>query len=467
LALVLLACGQGPAPASDADTADAAVTLPPWRRELPPASAMGPRRGLTPARGIIHLHSPYSHDACDGEPRPVGGGVDEACLASLRAALCATRIDYAALTDHDDSMADEDFATLFSARADDELLTNPAGAPVASRMRCEDGHQVTITVGAENELMPIMLDGHVAGDPAVRHTIYNGDTAAEAATFRAAGGLVWIPHSEQRTIEHLRAIGPDGMEIYQLHANLDPDIRRDFLGLSPSGAIEGVVQFADTTPGGPEPDLALISFLAASDNALGKWDQLLAEGRRVAGSAGTDAHENSFPIMMRDGERGDSYRRMLRWFGNIVLVTDPSSPAEVEAALASGRVFVAFELFGTPVGFDVSATGVPGGQVELGAEVSASAGVMLEVTVPTVFELPPELPVPTIRARVLRVDGAGTTEVAGGPGPTYQVPLDRPGAYRVEVLITPRHLGPYLGFLGPELAERELPWIYASPIYVR
>ncbi len=30
-------------------------------------------------------------------------------------------------------------------------------------------------------------------------------------------------------------------------------------------------------------------------------------------TVGTDAHENSFPIMLRDGERGDSYRRLLRW----------------------------------------------------------------------------------------------------------------------------------------------------------
>ena len=40
------------------------------------------------------------------------------------------------------------------------------------------------------------------------------------------------------------------------------------------------------------------------------------------------------------------------------------------------------------------------------------------------------------------------------------------GAYRVELLITPRHLAPYLADLGPALAQVELPWIYASPIYV-
>src|SRR5688500_12172083 len=114
--LVLAACGDDGGSAPDADT------RPPWRADLPDAEVMGERRGLVPARGIIHLHSPYSHDACDGEPRDEAtGDVDEDCLADLRAALCTTRMDYAALTDHDDTMADEAFETLFSLRADDEL----------------------------------------------------------------------------------------------------------------------------------------------------------------------------------------------------------------------------------------------------------------------------------------------------------------------------------------------------------
>jgi hypothetical protein len=58
------------------------------------------------------------------------------------------------------------------------------------------------------------------------------------------------------------------------------------------------------------------------------------------------------------------------------------------------------------------------------------------------------------------------TEVASGAESPLAVPLGGPGAYRVEVAIVPRHLAPYLGDLGPALAEVELPWIYASPIYV-
>jgi hypothetical protein len=441
--VVVIGCGSDPAPAP-----------PDWRGDLPPASEIGVRRGLVPARGIVHLHSPYSHDACDGDPRPGGGAVDEDCLADLRAALCATRMDYAALTDHDDTMADESFDTLFSLRTTDERV----GA--ASRMTCPDGHRVLITVGGENELMPIMLDDHVPGDVAMRHAIYNGDTRADADSMRAAGALVWIPHSEQRTVDHIRDIAPTGLEVYQLHANIDPDIRQDYLGLDSAGAIQAVAEFADTADTGPEPDLALISFLSPNTPALDKWDALLGEGVRLVGTGGTDAHQNALPIILRDGERGDSYRRMLRWFSNVVLVGDPGDPAAIEAAIAAGRVFVAFEMFGTPVGFDVVA-----GAAELGDEVGV--GGTIDVTLPAVYQLDPALPAPEIRGRIVRVDATGRHEVAAGPGPTLSAPLDQIGAYRVEVSIVPRHLGPYLGHLGTALVDAEYVWIYASPIYVR
>jgi hypothetical protein len=466
--LVLAGCG-GDDPATPAP--DAATPPPAWSKTLPPArEAIGVRRGLTPARGIVHLHSVYSHDACDGRPRDERtGAVDEACLGDLRAALCATRIDFAALTDHDGTMADEEFADLFLVRGDgDELVRPPGGGdPFAAQLECDDGHRVIVFVGGENDLMPIMLDRHPDGTMAERHAYYNAKDAAAVAAFRAHGGLVWIPHTEQRSEALLRELAPDGIEIYNLHANLDPDIRRDYLGLSPSGAVNAVIEYAaDQTAVGREPDLALAAFLEPSAVAVERWDALLGAGMRVTGTAGSDAHQNAFPIPLADGERGDSYRRVLRWFSNVALVDDADDPARIEAAIAAGRVFSVFEMFGTPAGFDVVARG--GAQVaELGDEVAAGAGAELEVTVPTVYELDPALPVPTIRARVLRADATGTTEVAAGAGPTVTAVLDAPGAYRVEVLIAPEHIRPYIGDYDGIDPAREQVWIYASPIYVR
>lgn len=462
-AAALPACGGG----DDAPAAPDAQTPPPaWRADLPPSSVLGDRRGLEPARGIIHLHSPYSHDACDGEPRDEDTGApDEACLADLRAALCATRQDFAALSDHDDSMAGEAFETLFSVRGDDELIDLGAG-PIASRMTCDDGHEVLITVGGENPLMPIMLDRHVDGDAPARHDTYNADTPEAVAAMRAAGATIWIPHTEGRTTEELVALQPDGIEIYQLHANIDPDIREELLGLDRSGAITAVVQFADTGDLQLEPDLALLSFVEPNAPSLARWDDLLGLGLHVAGSGGTDAHQNALPIVLRDGERGDSYRRMLRWFANIALATDRRDPVAIEEAVRRGRSFVAFELMGTPVGFDVHASCDGDAIAELGDTVAPTAGCTLHVTVPTIHELSPMLPAPVIAARVLRVTASGATEVATSDGEAMEVALDVAGAYRVEVEIEPRHLAPYLGRLDPAMAERRVPWIYGNPIYV-
>lgn len=460
---LVAACGDNTAPAAE---------LPAWDKALPSASVMGVRRGLVPARGIVHLHSPYSHDACDGEPRDADGVPNEPCLANLRAALCTTHIDYANLTDHDDSMADEPFAALFSMRGADQPVMR-GGDQIGSRILCDDGHQVTVTVGSENTLMPIMLDHHVAGTVPERHATYNAVDAAAVTALRDAGALIWIPHTESQSLELLRLVRPDGLEVYNLHANIDPDIRRDHLGLDPSSAFAAAAEFADTNPGHPEPDLAMLGFFAPNQPAIDKWQTLLAEGQRIAVTAGSDAHENAIPLPLADGERGDSYRRVLRWFGNIALVADPTSVEQIELALATGRNYAVFELLGTPEGFDVRATGPSGTIHELGATIPSAEGATLTIDVPRVLGLDPSLPPPTIRARVFWIDHAGPVQqIAVGDGLNtgdgqVRVHIGAPGAYRVEVTIVPSHLGPYLRDLGPELAEVELPWIYTSPFYVQ
>jgi len=457
----VLACA-----ACGGSSGDPTPELPAWDKTLPEASLMGAWRGLIPTRGIVHLHSPYSHDACDGNPRATDGTPNEPCLQDLRAGLCQTHIDFAALTDHDASMADEEFTTLFSMRGGDVAVTNATGDQIASRMTCDDGHVVTFTVGSENELMPIMLERHVAAATVQeRHDIYNASDLAAADAYRAAGGLAWVAHTESKTLDELRM--SDGFEVYNLHANIDPNIRPEYLGLDAGGAIAAAAEFADTNPGHPEPDLALLAFLTPNEPAIDKWQTLLGEGQHVPVTAGSDAHENALPITLADGERGDSYRRVLRWFGNIALVADPLDPLQVKDAMRRGRLFALFEVLGTPDGFDVHATG-PSATYELGDTIPVAEGADLSVSIPTIRGLDPSLPVPSVRARVLRIaPGGSVTEVANvADEPSLVVHVADPGAYRVEITIVPRHLGPYLGDLGPAAAEAELPWIYASPIYV-
>jgi hypothetical protein len=457
-AALVAACGGSAAP-PDAGP-------PAWDKSLPEASVMGVRRGLTPARGIVHLHSPYSHDACDNHPRdPQTGAPNEPCLADLRLALCTDRIDFAALTDHDASMADEDFPTLFNMRGTDQPILNAGGEQVGSRILCDNGHQVLVSVGGENDIMPVMLDRHPPGTVAERHAIYNGVDPAAIDAFHAAGGLAWIAHTEQHPIEQLRLLQPDGIEVYNLHANIAPDIRETYLGLPPDDAITAAVAFADTQPGHPEPDLAILSFISPNQPAIDRWNQVLGDGRHLPATAGSDAHENAIPVPLADGERGDSYRRVLRWFGNIVLVADPRDPVQIEAALGQGRLFAAFEVLGTPRGFDVHADG-GGATYELGDTVPFGTDATLTVDVPAILGLDATLPAPEIRARILYIDAAGPHEVAAGAGPTLTAPMSAPGAYRVEVTMVPHHLKPYLGDLRAPIDTTEVPWIYASPVYV-
>jgi hypothetical protein len=54
------------------------------------------------------------------------------------------------------------------------------------------------------------------------------------------------------------------------------------------------------------PDLALLAFFSVNQPSLDRWDALLAEGQRIAGTGGCDAHENTLQMMLPDGERGDS-----------------------------------------------------------------------------------------------------------------------------------------------------------------
>jgi hypothetical protein len=442
---------------------------PAWDKELPEARVIGERwevRGLTTARGIVHLHSPFSHDACDGMPRDKTTGVpNEPCLQDLRRALCTTRIDFAALTDHDASMADEEFATLFSMRGTDQAVRDAAGNQIASRILCDNGHQVSVTIGGENRVMPIMLDRHVDGTVEERRAIYNSDDAAAAAAYRAAGGLVWVAHTESKSLEVLRRVEADGIEVYNLHANIDPDIRSTYLGLPAAGAISAAAEFADTNPGHPEPDLAMLAFLSANQPAIDKWDALLGDGRKVAATAGSDAHQNAIPITFADGERGDSYRRVLRWFGNMAIVADPHDPLQIEAAMARGRLFALVELLGTPAGLDIRATDPGGGVHEVGSVVPA--GSKLTVDVPGVRNLDPKLPAPVIRTRALWIEpGGAVTEILATTNDQINVHLGAPGAYRIEISMIPHHLGAYLGDLGTDMAEVEVPWIYVSPFYV-
>lgn len=468
---LLLGCTSSP-PASDSGAApndlgaldaskDAARedAPPPWPHVLAPARVMGEARGLRATRAIIHAHSVHSHDACDGNPY-VDGGVNEPCLQNFRRSVCADRIDVVFLTEHSGHMAEGSFERVMQLRPGDEPLME-AGALVGYRIACPDGHRTMLLPGAENGLMPLGLRRHPDIIDNSLDRTYDATDLAALQRFRSAGALVAIPHVEQRDIAWLRERQPDVLEIYNVHANLDPRIALVHLNFNPGPALADLLRFRSLPE--LEPDLAFFTFFQESENDLQKWATLLAEGARIPGIAASDAHENAIPATLGDGERGDSYRRVFRWFSNELLVRGELTRESAMNALAEARVFVAFEAFGTPVGFSFTAR-VGDAVSDIGARIQLASRPTLEVIAPTVNELSAELPRPVIRVRMLRAerDGRWTEVAAGTDRATFQPTAA--GAYRAEVRILPNHTRPYLP--GLERIVREVPWVYSSAIYV-
>lgn len=465
LAALLLACAcddpsglDAGAPGLDAGPPADAGPAPFWPSTLPSASTLGERRGRSIARTTVHVHSPLSHDACDGTGWTDGALQQPECLAHFRNAMCALHLDAAMITDHAPHVNEVGFEqALWIAEGDEPVLE--AGTPIASRMACADGHRVLLTVGSENRLMPLGLRRHPGDDPtdlAALEALYDADTPEAIAAFRAAGGLVWQAHTEGRTLDELRARDLDGLELYNLHANLDPNIREDFLGLDPVGYIDNLFLFTRPALRLP-PDLAVLAFLEPNQVALDRWDALLAEGARVGATGGCDAHENALPMLLSDGERADSYRRMLLWIENHLLV-DEVTPDGVAEALDRGRFYVTTEVFGSPVGFDFTADGT----IEMGED--APLGATLSVLAPRLPDGWPSDPPPILTVHLLRSSAEGAVEVARGSGDLTHVATE-PGAYRVEVRMIPEHARPALGNRA-ELLLREVTWVYSNPIFV-
>jgi hypothetical protein len=83
------------------------------------------------------------------------------------------------------------------------------------------------------------------------------------------------------------------------------------------------------------PDLAPLGFVAPNEPSIVALEGL-GQTLRLTISAGTDAHQNVLPNKASDGERIDSYRRMIRWFNNRVRLDGELTPASGQGGAAGG-----------------------------------------------------------------------------------------------------------------------------------
>ena len=436
------------------------LTSEPWKVGVLYASPAAPNaRGLLDRRGLVHAHSVYSHDACDNQP--VKDGVrDPVCFDDFRDGLCRTMHDFVFLTDHDDAFSQTEFPEVLLYRPErGDSLVERGGAPVASRLACTDGRRVLTLAGTESETMAVGLESHVA--PAgERGAVYNDVSAVSVEAMKAKGAVSLLQHTERWTPEQIASLPVDGFEMFNLHAlTLREAVRA-------SDLLNRVILKDE---GLPAPDLALLGFLSEDARYLATWGTVLARGARRVTTVGTDCHRNTFPPLMADGERVDSYRRMMSWFSNHLLVRSKADGSfddrDLKDALREGRLYGAFEVVGTPEGFDAKAETIAG-VVELGAEVRLADAPVLVASMPKVKNLDPKREKPALTLRLLKAREGGWDEVATGDGVLRFTPTT-PGAYRFEVRMVPRHLREDLHDDAEKLLARDLVWIYANPFYVR
>ena len=432
---------------------------PIWTPEVSfDSPATGPR-GLLDRRGLIHAHSVYSHDACDGEP-VTEGVYDPVCFDDFRRGLCQSRHDFVMLTDHDDSFGDNTFpdVLLYRGERGDQLVERD-GVTTASWAACPDGRKALIMAGFEAGTMAVGLEGHAATTDAERRTIYRAATSTAVRALHAQGAVVLAQHTEDWTVEQLSDLPIDGFEMYNLHANT----------LRGAGAVlELLFLLSEKRPGLPHPDLAFVPIINEDSRYLDTWAKVLAGGSKRVGTMGTDCHRNTFEAILGDGERVDSYRRMMRWFSNHLLVTpDPDgtwTDAHLKASLRAGRLYGVFEVFGFAEGFDFVAV-ADGATYEMGDTAPLGKAPKLVVKQPRVRGLDPDRPAPKISTRLLRATSTGWVEAGSSDGDLELTPTEA-GAYRAEIRIRPDHLRADLGQFTAA-ADADLVWIYANPIYVR
>lgn len=402
-------------------------------------------------RGIVHTHSPYSHDACDNEPE-IDGVRNEQCYIDCRVGMCETAQDFVFLTDHDDLFAYHEYPDVLLYQEGDTLITRNE-MPVANRLNCGDGKSVIVAAGTETEMMPIGLEHHVGSTPAERVAAYNASGEDAVIALQNAGAKVFLQHTEGWDTQDLINLPIDGIEVYNLHQNLMDNMAK---------ALEMVLTLATKPETLPVIELSIITIFMENELDLEKWSKTLMVKPMVAISA-TDSHRNVFKGETEDGERLDSFRRMMHWFSNYVLVPEGEiDDLILKNTIAKGRFYSAFDYLGYPVDFDFH--GEKDGEIyEMGDNVTDSESVTMTVKIPEIYNLDPCAEKPVFRAILLRANDGEWEEVASSDS-DISAEVQK-GAYRAEIRMIPNHLTSWLGN-EPENYLDEKIWVYSNPIYV-
>jgi len=452
--------------------------------DLPSVDDLGAPRGGALARVLLHLHSPFSWDACDQKPELDRGE----CRQNLLDALCENRIDLAFLTDHPDRMASTPIEDLTLRGPDVDLVSDSnSGLLLGEVSSCRNTHRSWIAPGLEGTVMGLGMSIHLdSADQTGREELYSQSSAEWAQRLQSeAGALAWMPHPESKSAQFIHDSGVQGLESFNLHALLDPEIRHSSLRLAPLDSLFGVLGFAFDPFFDLNSDSMFLHFLQAPARFIERWNEVielrnsLGESMNFPAWGASDSHEYLFPQTGSDGRRLDVHARMTRLVVNHVWVTE-RTPSSIRQAIQEGSGWLVFESLGSPVGMDFSLQSTtqgqtygPGQTLEVPAEQSIPGlGLTLTVTLPRVYRESTQregrAEAPRLRVRVFHLSPGQTTEVVLQEAWDESVSetITLPGTYRAEVSMIPRHLR---GVAAPysERALLEFPWIQTNRIEVR
>jgi hypothetical protein len=380
--------------------------------------------GYDDVRVLLHVHSAFSHDS--------RGTLDEIIAAAKKAGVRVILF-----TEH----------------------------PASHYDYVNDGHHglkdgVLLIPGAETE-----------GFLAYPKRSIQGQTFKGPQEFsnlvREADGMVFLCHLEERMDWDIA--GMTGSEIYNTHADFKDEPK--FIA-----SLRSPLTMLALTPALTQyPQEAFAALQDYPADYLKRWDQLCKQARLTGVSANDSHHNQAYrarlldsgkvqledamgkilarldpeklaPLKAAVGEKKpgelvfeldfDPYERSFRHVSTHLLIHELTEE-NVREALQAGRAYVAFDWMADPTGFVLRAdrgsdTWPMGSEVPLAADLRLRAEAPLEGA----FKL--------VR------DGEIVLQQTGH---AIDVPVDKPGNYRVEVWLT--------------LAGEARPWILSNPVYVR
>jgi len=353
-----------------------------------------PNAKFSEYKGVVHVHSFL-------------GGHSKGSFSEIISAAQANNLNFVVMTEHVEKEFDTAENTLKGLHGGVLFLN---GNEVSS----SDGERVLVIPG----------DSKLAANDKAAYS-----DLVSAATANGSLAIAAYPNELKSKDAHF-----DGLEVYNVYTN--------------ARTINPITAFFDVLWSQRSyPDLLFASFYERPEDALYKWDKLLAK-RKVSATAGNDAHANiGFSLVDGTGRsilglQLDPYSTSFHLVRMHVLVPHEKglNPTSLLDALRQGHSFIGFDIFGDTTGFKFEVE-APGESKIQGDEILFHPGTKLNVAVP-------------LQARVVIFkDGEVIVDEEGLLKKEFE--LKEKGIYRVEAYL------PQLGAVGKE------PWIISNPIFVR